>query len=162
MAEVKSVEIYDDYPHGRKRERRYKVTITNNSMGDEEYILSPVVVDSSDDGSASGDKKLAQLADIELGSEKICEYQSQADYDRRALGRAMLLTDINDFFDTIPLWDAVDVRGGSSPGQKAAYLGVSKPDVISIGKRYRECKSNSGFINDRKGYVWDEMPPEFE
>ena len=67
MSIVKSVTTHDDYANGSKRERRYKVTITNNDGVDEIYILSPVIVDVSDDGSIYGDQKLASLADVEVG-----------------------------------------------------------------------------------------------
>lgn len=162
MASVKSVEIYDDYEVGTQRERRYKVVITNNSAVDEEYILSPVVVDISDDGSIYGSKKLDSLADIELDSEKSSEYQTQADYDRRALGRAMLFTDVNEFWAVLPLFKAMELRGGSNVNARTAYLGVVKADYTAMASRFNDVEGIIFYLTDAKDMIWEELPPEFE
>jgi len=122
MANIDNTVIYDDYPHGAQRERRYKTTITPNSLVNEEYVLSPVVVDVSDDGSDAANVKFQQLADTELAAEKVAQYQDQDDYDRRALGHAMMISDINDFHDTLPLFLAMEVRGGANANARALYL----------------------------------------
>ena len=164
MASVKSVTIHDDYARGNQRERRYKVTITNNSLIDAEYILSPVVVDVADDGAAQGNKKLASLADIETGSgaDIVAEYQSQADYDRRALGKAMIGTDIDEFHQVLPLYLAMTARGGNNAGQRAAYLGVPTAQYNSMAVRFNDDQGAASFIDDAKGQVWDEIPADWE
>jgi len=162
MAEVKSVVIYDDYPNGDKRERRYKVTITRNDLVDEEYILSPVVVDVSDDGSASGAKKLQQLADNELSTEKVAQYQAQNDYDRRALGIAMTFTDVDEFYAVLPLFKGMEGRSGSNANQRAATLEVSRAGYDDMANRFNDVEGIAFFLDDHKDQIWEEIPPEFE
>ena len=162
MAEVKSVVIYDDYPNGDLRERRYKVTITRNDLVDEEYILSPVVVGVSDDGSASGAKKLQQLADNELSTEKVAQYQAQNDYDRRALGIAMTFTDVDEFYAVLPLFKGMEGRSGSNANQRAATLEVSRAGYDDMANRFNDVEGIAFFLDDHKDQIWEEIPPEFE
>ena len=163
MAFVKSVTIFDDFPNGALRERRYLVTITNNSGGDEEYVLPPVVVDVSDDGSISGAKKLASLAEneTESGLDVFPEYQDQNDYDRLSLGKAMLITDIDDFHIRLPLFKAMELRGGANASQRAVYLGVLLADYNLMADRFGDDEGVAFFIDNAKGQVWDELPVEW-
>lgn len=164
MATVKSVEIYDDFAVGDLRERRYKVTITTNSGVDEEYILSPVIVPDSDDGSEAAAKKLAQLADNEasLGADIVAEYQAQNNYDRRALGKAMVLTDVDEFYAVLPLFKAMEARGGANKNQRAAYLGVSGANYTLMEDRFNDVEGIAFFLDNAKGQIWEEIPQEFE
>jgi len=164
MATVKSVTIHDDYPNGDLRERRYKVTITRNDLTDEEYILSPVIVPESDDGSAAGAKKLASLADIEAGSGKdiVSQYQDQNDYDRISLGRLMTETDVDAFYAGLPLFKAMETRGGANANQRRAYLGVSSENYTAMANRFNDVEGIAFFLDDHKDQIWEEIPPEFE
>ena len=164
MALVKSVTIHDDFAIGDLRERRYLVTITTNSLIDEEYILSPVIVDASDDGSIYGAQKLASLADIEAGSglDIVAEYQDQPDYDRRALGKAMIGDDIEEFHATLPLFKAMESRGGANANQRATYLSVIRADYDLMANRYGDDEGVAFFIEDHKNQVWEVIPVEFE
>lgn len=164
MASVQSVTIYDDFPNGSsQRERRYKVTIATNSGALEEYILSPVVVDVLDDGSTFGAAKFASLADDEavIGRDVAAEYQSQPDYDRRALGKAMLKRDIDDFHAVLPLYLAMTGRGGANAGQRASYLNVLTVDYNLMAARFNDDQGAAGFIDDAKNQVWEDLPPEW-
>ena len=164
MAEVKSVTIHDDFANGNKRERRYKVTITTNSLVDEVYILSPVVVDASDDGSIFGAKKLASLADIEFNSSSTAppEYQSQQSYDQKALSHAMLIVDVDDFHQFLPLFLDMTGRGGANANQRAEYMGTSRDTYDEIAGRFNDDQGVAFFLDNAKGMVWEELPPEFE
>jgi len=164
MATVKSVEIYDDYANGDLRERRYKVTITRNDLVDEEYILSPVIVPVEDDGSAAGAKKLAQLADIEAGSGQdiVAQYQDQSDYDRRALGRAMTYTDVDEFYAVLPLFKSMETRSGSNANQRASTLGVTRTNYDLMADRFGDVEGIAFFLDNAKGQIWEEIPEEFE
>ena len=163
MAFVKSVTIYDDFPNGALRERRYLVTITNNSGQDEEYVLAPVVVDVLDDGSIYGAKKLASLAEneTESGLNIFPEYNDQADYDRLSLGKAMLLSDIDDFHIRLPLFKAMEARGGANANQRRAYLGVPQADYTILADRFGDDEGVAFFIDNANGQVWDELPVEW-
>ena len=161
MASVKSVAIYDDYAFGTQRERRYSVVITNNSLVDETVVVGPVVVDVSDDGTAAGAKLLAQLAENELGGEKTAEYQTQAEYDARALGRAMMMTDVDEFYAILPLFLAMETRGGANANARAAYLGTDRPTYDLINDRFSDVQGISFFLDNAKGQIWDELPGEF-
>ena len=162
MSNVKSITIHDDYELGDKRERRYAVTITNNSLVDTVYVLAPVVVDVDDDGSTVANEKLVQLADNELNSGVAAEYQTQADYDRRALGRAMLLTDVDEFYAVLPLFLAMESRGGANANARAAYLGIDRPTYDLIADRFGDVQGIASFLNNAKAQIWDELPGEFE
>ena len=163
MAFVKSVTIHDDNAVGTLRERRYLVTIATNTLGDEEYILSPVLVDVSDDGSIYGAAKLASLADNEAnrGVDIAPEYQDQNDYDRRALGKAMVGTDIDEFHAVLPLFKAMEGRGGANANQRAVYLGVIKADYDLMADRFGDDEGVAFFIDNAKGQVWEEIPAEW-
>ena len=163
MAFVKSVSIYDDNAVGTLRERRYLVVITTNTLGDEEYILSPVLVDVSDDGSIYGARKLASLADNEAGSGQDIapEYQDQNDYDRRALGKSMVGTDIDEFHMVLPLFKAMEGRGGANASQRAVYLGVINADYDLMANRFGDDEGVAFFIDNAKGQVWEEIPAEW-
>ena len=163
MAEVKlPVEIHDNYPNGDLWERRYKVTIITNSLQEEVYILSPVVVPVDDDGSASGAKKLQQLADNELSTEKVAQYQAQNDYDRRALGIAMTFTDVDEFYAVLPLFKGMEGRSGSNANQRAATLEVSRAGYDDMANRFNDVEGIAFFLDDHKEQIWDEIPAEWE
>jgi len=164
MATVKSVTIHDDFANGDLRERRYKVTITTNSLVDEIYILSPVIVDVSDDGSIFGAKKLASLADIEFnsGANIAPEYQTQQEYDQKALSRAMLLVDVDDFHRFLPLFLSMTGRGGPNANARAIYMGTSRDTYDEIAGRFNDDQGVAFFLDNAKGMVWEELPPEFE
>ena len=164
MANVKSVTQYDNYPNGDNFERRYTVVITPNNLVDESYVVGPYIV--PDDDTANrveiGDKKLQQLADNELGSEKVAQYQEQNDYDRRALGQAMTWEDVIEFHATLPLFLAVEVRGGSNANARAAYLGTTRFWYDQIANRYGDDQGVAFFLDNAKGQVWEDLPAEFE
>jgi len=164
MAAVKSVTIFDEFPNGTKVERRYEVTITTNSLIDEVYVLSPVVVDASDDGSIYGAKKLASLADIESGSgaDILAEYQDQPDYDRRALGKAMVGPGIEEFHAVLPLFKSMEGRGGANANQRANYLGVTTISYRDMANRFGDDEGVAFFIEDHKNQVWPEIPAGWE
>jgi hypothetical protein len=163
MAVVKSVTIHDDVAHGDLRERRYLVTITTNTLGDEEYILSPVIVDASDDGSIYGDQKLASLADVEAGgvADIAPEYQDQNDYDRRSLGRSMLEESTDDFYLWLSLFKGMEVRGGANANQRASYLGVLIGDYNLMANRFGDIEGIEFFLVDAKEQVWEDLPVEW-
>ncbi len=159
---VVSVSIYDDRPYGDKRERRYRVVIADNNLVSTVHILSPIVVDASDDGTNIADKLLAWLAEREFRSGKAAAYQDQADYDRRALGRAMLLDRIVEFRKFLPLFLAMEIRGGSTPAERAAYLGIALPVYRQIATRFRDVEGILPALNDIRADAWDELPGGFK
>jgi len=164
MASVKSVVVFDDYQAGAKRERRYTAVITNNIPADEEHILPPVIVEASDDGTDAANAKLTTLTNIEISSaaDITPKYQSQADYDRRALGRAMLIENADEFHAVLPLFEAMELRGGNNAGQRAAYLGVSPASYGDMEERFNNDQGAAFFLDDRKGLIWEDLPPEWE
>ena len=164
MAIVKSVTIHDDYASGDLRRRRYKVVITTNSLVDEEYILSPITVDASDDGSDAAANKLAQLAETEAssGADILAEYQDQNDYDRRALGKAMTRRDVDEFYLVLPLFKSMEARGGANANQRATYLEVTTVNYNLMADRFGDVEGIAFFLDNAKGQIWDTIPPEFE
>ena len=160
MPIIKSTEIFDDIPAGSRRERRYKITITTNKGTDEVYIESPVVVDVADDGAAVASKKLISLADVEAGRlvDLNPNYQDQRDYDRRGLGRAMTITGTDEFYEVLPLFRAMEARGGANANQRASYLGVTRADYDLMAARFNDVAGIAFFLDDAKGQVWDDVP----
>ena len=163
MASVKlPVEIHDDFPFGDLRERRYRVTIIRNDLDEEVYILSPVIVPASDDGTAAAAVKLSQLADNELAGEKVAQYQDQNDYDRRALGLLMVESDVDSFYAGLPLFKGMETRGGANANQRRVYLGVSSENYTSMANRFNDVEGIAFFLDDHKNQIWDFIPDEFK
>lgn len=169
MASVKSVTTHDDYPSGDLRERRYSVTITNNSLIDEEYIRSPVVVDAADDGTASGAQQLSQLTDNEYNSRRVVgiaavEYQTDPDYYRRVLGRAMLISDVDEVLSYIPIWTDMENHpdSGNNKNARSIWLGVPLVDYTLMETRFGSLQGIAGGVASDKPRIWDELPAEFE
>ena len=94
--------------------------------------------------------------------ERVAEHQTQAEFDRRLLGRLMIDPDIYTFHAAQPFWSAVQARGGANANQRAAYLGVSRANYDLIANRFGDDQGAAFFIDNAKGQVWSEIPAEFE
>lgn len=165
MSNVKSVALFSERPwRDGLVKRKYTVTLTDNNLVDHTTIIGPYKVLPSHDGSVESLSLLEGLKDSELdGIDQVPIYNdSQADYDRRALGQAMLIQDIDDFHQTLPLWLAMQSRSGNNRVQRAATLGVSLANYDLVSDRYRSDQGAASFIDDAKGQVWTELPAEFE
>jgi hypothetical protein len=90
----------------------------------------------------------------------VAEYQAQNDYDRRALGQAMVVEDIYHFNNTRPLYLAMEIRGGANANARAAYLGITRDTYDLISSRYNELAGIQGILNDSKGRIWEDIPEE--
>ena len=88
------------------------------------------------------------------------DYQSQADYDRRALGQFMTLADVHHFNDGRVLFLAMEVRGGANAGQRATYLGITSGTYSLIDDRFSDLAGAQTFILDNKNQRWDDIPEE--
>ena len=159
MASVKSVSIYSDVPWaGGFRKRRYSVILTDNNLVDHTVITNAVKVLESDDGTESAlrelnNKKIRELVE----GEKISEWQdTQADYDRRALGIAMTLSDVHEFYSYLPLFKAMELRGGANAAQRASYLGVSSVNYNLMANRFGDVEGISFFLDNAKGQIWSD------
>jgi len=167
MASVKSVEIESDREWQKNspiRKRRYRVVLTDNNAVDHETLTAPVKVDAADDGTSTANKLLESLKSSELskGDQATQWHDSQADYDRRALGRAMTIADADEFYSYLPLFKAMEARGGANANQRAAYLGVSTANYNLMADRFGDVEGIAFFLDNAKGQIWDEIPAEFE
>ena len=102
------------------------------------------------------------LANAEWGisPDIIADYQSQADYDRRALGQFMTLSDVHHFNEGRVLFLAMESRGGANAGQRAAYLGITSATYSEIDNRFSDLAGAQTFILDNKLQRWDDIPEE--
>lgn len=165
MASIKSIAVYSDVPwRAGQRKRRYEITLTDNNAVDHTEITNPVKQQPADDGTLIADKLLQSRKDKELREgEKAAEWaDTQADFDRRALGRAMLLTDTDDFYFYLPLFKAMELRGGANANQRAAYLGIDRAIYDQIAARFNDVEGIAFFLDNYKSQIWDEIPPGFE
>jgi hypothetical protein len=163
MANVQSVSIHFEKPWKDIVKRRYQVTLLDNNSTEHVVITSAVKVDSSDDGASVGQQVLQEYKDVELSEKDITTLwnDTQADYDRRALGRAMNLTDTHEFYSFLPLFQAMEGRGGANAIQRAAYLGVSIENYNLMATRFGDVQGIAFFLDNEKDQIWDTIPQEF-
>lgn len=165
MASVKTIEIFRERPwRAGLVKRRYRVTLTDNNAVDHVTTLMPSRVDPADDGTTAANDLLESQKNSELSNEDKATqwHDSQADYDRRALGFAMTLDSTDEFFTYLPLFKAMELRGGNNPGQRATYLGVQRADYDLMADRFNDVEGVAFFLTDAKGQVWDEIPEDWQ
>lgn len=95
------------------------------------------------------------------GTDIVPVHQTQAEYDRRALGFLMTETDAHKFLAALPFWQAVESRGGANANARAAYLGVSRANYDLVNKRFGDVQGAASFLNNSKGQIWSDIPAEF-
>jgi len=93
--------------------------------------------------------------------DRVPQYQTQAEFDRRVLGRAMLLRDVHTLYAIYPMFVAVRTRGGANAAQRAAYLGITSTQWNLIDTRFNDLNGSAVFISDEKNQRWLELPTEF-
>lgn len=165
MSSVKSVSTYSEKPwiNGQVK-RRYRVVLTDSNLVDHEIITSPFKVDPLDDGAAKADQELKNKIQGELSIEdRVPQWSdTQADYDRRALGRAMLEEDTEKFYLYLPLFKAMEARSGANANQRAITLGVTRADYDLMAARFGDVEGIAFFLDNAKGQIWDVLPPGWE
>lgn len=103
-----------------------------------------------------------QYASVGLPVDRVPGYQTQPDFDRRLLGRLMLIEDVHIFHNSLPFFLAIESRGGANANQRAVYLRITTTDYGLIANRYGDSQGAAFFIEDSKNQVWDELPQDFE
>ena len=167
MSVVKSVIVYSERPwtDGLVK-RRYEVTLTDNLGTDHVAIVGMFKVDPLDDGADVANNHLQSRKAKELGAADIVPLwnNTQADYDRRSLGQAMTLSDAHEFYDYLPLFQAMESRSGSNINARVATLGVIKSDYTLMANRFGDVQGIAFFLDNAKGQIWafDQVPVEFE
>ena len=104
------------------------------------------------------DKEISEAVAVAeaLGNpDKVAVYQIQSVFDRRLSGRLMTLEDAHAFLAALPFWQALEARGGTNAVQRAAYLGVPKPEYDLVDNRFGDVQGAASFLNDDKGQIWD-------
>jgi hypothetical protein len=96
-----------------------------------------------------------------LTVDTVPDHQTQADFDRRVLGRMMLIDNIYDFYQGFAFFQIVETRGGNNAGQRATYLGIDVADYNLIDARFVNADSASFFVDTDKTSIWDELPEVF-
>jgi len=99
------------------------------------------------------------LKQAELGNDpdKSADHQPQADFDRRLLGLLMQELSIDTKIAAIPFWLAVETRGGANANQRAAYLGVTRPEYDLVSAMFGDLQGVSGGVDTVNGQIWDEQ-----
>ena len=165
MSSVKSVAVFSEVPWSDGLvKRRYDIVLTDNTLVDHSFIVGPVKVVPSDDGTAFAAQQLQRMKDLELSNQDIAPIwnNTQADYDRRSLGRGMTILDVDDFISYLPLFQAMESRGGANASQRAAYLGVSTANYNQMDSRFGIAVGIQGGVATMNAEVFDELPQEFE
>lgn len=175
MASVKSVTTFRDQTwSGGVNKRRYQVVLTDNNLVDHTIIGMPVKVDPLDDGTETANSYLIEKADREVTDAVRNTYDgvspetvspvwnTQQDFDRRVIGRMMLVHDSHAFWSSLSFFQGIESRGGANASQRATYLGITRPVYDLIADRYGDVQGAAFFITDEKGQVWTTLPPEFE
>lgn len=164
MSSIVSVVKFSSKPWTAGQEKvRWEVTLMDNFAAQHTEVIGPLTRSITDNGQADAAALLQSKKDAELGPEdKVPAWNdTQAEYDRRSLGRAMLIDDVDDFYAYLPLFKAMESRGGANAGQRASYLGVLSTDYNLMANRFGDVEGVAFFLDDRKGQIWDELPPEF-
>lgn len=167
MASVKSVTVYSDVPgleDSGLRKKRFAIVLTDNNLVDSTIITKPAHVLPEEDGSIFATKALQQQKDSELSNRNIVPEwnDAQADYDRRALGIAMTLTDVHEFYSYLPLFKAMELRGGANRNQRAAYLGVPVSEYTQMEDRFNDVEGIAFFLDNAKDQIWEEILPGWD
>ena len=102
------------------------------------------------------------LTSAEISPDITVEHQDQADYDRRVLGRMMMVVNINYFLAAYAFFQAVELRGGANAIQRAAYLGITATEYGEIDDRFSNVSGVAWFVEDEKNMIWQELPEVFE
>lgn len=97
-----------------------------------------------------------------LSVDAIPDHQTQAEFDRRVLGRMMLIGDAHTFHNAYSFLQAVELRGGANANQRASYLSVSTADYNLIDTRFGNVNGVAWFLADEKNQIWSELPEAFE
>lgn len=88
-------------------------------------------------------------------------FQDQNDYDRRVLGRCMQFADVQAFYASLPMWQAMEARGGTNANQRAAYLEIPRvPYYNEMSARYGDVQGIAFFLDNDA--VWEDLPAEFD
>lgn len=144
--------------------RRYSVTLTDNNLVEHIYIVGPYKVKPSDGGDTYANALLENLRNQEIDFvDKVPEWNdTQADYDRKALGRAMMIEDIRGLQGVLDLWAAVELRSGTDSVERAATLGISLDNYMQMESRFRlmaDAATVARLITDK---TWSGLPEEFK
>jgi len=102
------------------------------------------------------------VAETEINPDKVAVYQSQADFDRRLLGRLMTILDAHVVYAALPFFQAVEGRGGANANQRASYLGVTSVDYGLVDDRFGDVQGIAFFLDDAKAQVWEDIPEDWE
>ena len=97
-----------------------------------------------------------------LTVDRVPSFQTQVEFDRRLLGRLMMVSDVHAFHNSLPFFQAVQTRGGANSNARAAYLEITRDDYDLINARYGDTQGAAVFITDQKGQVWEDLPAVFE
>ena len=89
------------------------------------------------------------------------EYQPQPAYDRRVLGRCMMFVDVQAFYAALPMWQAMELRGGANANQRASYLGITRDDYDLMAARWGDVQGIGFFLDDDKTNIWIDLPEDF-
>lgn len=89
--------------------------------------------------------------------DKVAEEQSQADFDRRVLGRIMGIADAHLVLLAYPFFLAVQTRGGANNSQRATYLGVPSDEYNLVDSRFSNVNGISWFLTDEKNQIWNKV-----
>lgn len=169
-----SQQIVEDSPQSNNRRRvqyaftdhlgvvyTYGEIIVSDTFDADVDILSRVVGVEKD----LADKEIYDAVSgvyIGISPEKVPEHQSQAVYDRRVLGRMMLVEDAHAFYAAYPMFQAVELRGGANTNQRATYLGIPSATYALIANRFNNVSGISWFLSDEKNTIWDALPVEID
>jgi len=106
----------------------------------------------------------AALSRMESGLtiDVVPDHQAQPEFDRKVLGRLMLLDNIYSFYNAYPFFQTVENRGGNNNGQRSTYLGIDVVDYNLIDARFTNADSASFFVNTDNDSVWNKLPESFK
>ena len=94
-----------------------------------------------------------------LNPDKVpADHQLQANFDRRVLGRVMMLEDAHAVLAAYPMFQAMELRGGANANQRASYLSITLATYNQIDERFSNVNGIAWFLNDEKNQIWTELP----
>jgi len=167
---ITSYQVISEFPNGDKLSVTYEFThhtgridTVNRTVPagtDHDAVMQSMIPGLEQQAADQEIGEAMEKANREENPDKVAEYQPQADFDRRVLGRCTMLRDVHQFYATLPMWTAMEGRGGSNANQRASYLGITRELYDPMDDRYGEVQGIAFFLDNDS--TWPELPEEFE
>lgn len=91
--------------------------------------------------------------------DKVPVHQTQIEFDRRLIGRLMVIdqVDIDARLSALPFWIAQEGRNGNNNNARADTLGVPRTEYSDTDNVFGDLQGIQGGVNSINAKLWDEV-----